>query len=158
MIKLKKLNMHKFIFIINLLILPIIILFNINLNNKNTLIKEDKNSLLIKVEDSNNTKNIDCSSILEKLSEKPYVSVKSIENENNNIYVKLKHCGNKEELKDFLNSVNSSKYFRSIKNLSINNTKTENNIDENNDNKESSINDNEEKQVDITLEYSKNLN
>ncbi|WP_310942878.1 hypothetical protein [Clostridium sporogenes] len=154
----KKLNMHKFIFIINLLILPIIILFNINLNNKNTLIKEDKNSLLIKVEDSNNTKNIDCSSILEKLSEKPYVSVKSIENENNNIYVKLKHCGNKEELKDFLNSVNSSKYFRSIKNLSINNTKTENNIDENNDNKESSINDNEEKQVDITLEYSKNLN
>ncbi|ENK1242446.1 hypothetical protein AB2063_000566 [Clostridium botulinum] len=145
----KKLNMHKFIFIINLLILPIIILFNINLNNKNTLIKEDKNSLLIKVEDSNNTKNIDCSSILEKLSEKPYVSVKSIENENNNIYVKLKHCGNKEELKEFLNSVNSSKYFRSIKNLSINNTKSENNIDENN---------NEEKQVDITLEYSKNLN
>lgn len=141
--------MHKFIFIINLLILPIIILFNINLNNKNTLIKEDKNSLLIKVEDGNNTKNIDCSSILEKLSEKPYVSVKSIENENNNIYVKLKHCGNKEELKEFLNSVNSSKYFRSIKNLSINNTKSENNIDENN---------NEEKQVDITLEYSKNLN
>ncbi|MGO5066291.1 MULTISPECIES: hypothetical protein [unclassified Clostridium] len=152
----KRLNMHKFIFIINLLILPIIILFNINLNNKSTLIKEEKNNLLIKVENSNITKNIDCAYILEKLSEKPYVSVKSIEDEKNNIYVNLKHYGNKEELKEFFNSVNSSKHFKSIKNLSINNTKIENNIDENNDNKDSSINDNEEKQVDITLEYSKN--
>ncbi|EJP6473389.1 hypothetical protein ACFLKB_12240 [Clostridium sp. FAM 1755] len=153
----KKLNMHKFIFIINLLILPIIILFNINLNNKSTLIKEEKNNLLTKVENSNTTKNIDCAYILEKLSEKPYVSVKSIEDEKNNIYVNLKYYGNKEELKEFFNSVNSSKHFKSIKNLSINNTKIENNIDES-DKKDSSINDNEEKQIDITLEYSKNLN
>jgi hypothetical protein len=154
-IKLKKLNICKFIFIINLLILSIIISFNINLNNKSALIKEERNNLLTELKNTKNDENINCAYILEKLSEKPCVSVKSVENEKNHIYVNLKYYGNKEELKNFIKSVISSKYFKSIKNLSINKGKIENNSDENNN---GNSNNNEEEKADIILEYSKKLN
>ncbi len=97
----KRLNIYRIVFIINLLILPTIILFNINLNNKVSLIEEEKNRLQLSFQNANSVKSIDCTYILEKLSENPYVSVKSIESEKNNIYVNLKYYGDNEDLKNF---------------------------------------------------------
>ncbi len=48
MIKLKRLNVYRIVFIINLLILPTIILFNINLNNKVSLREEEKKQAAVK--------------------------------------------------------------------------------------------------------------
>ncbi|HDK7158890.1 TPA: hypothetical protein PTV34_000139 [Clostridium botulinum] len=163
----KRLNIYRIVFIINLLILPIIILFNMNLNNKVSLVQEERNKLQLSFQNSNGIKSIDCTYILEKLSENPYVSVKKIENEKNNIYVSLNYYGDKEELKKFLISVNSSKNFKSIKNLSMNTKKIENNsngnhnrYDNESDEKINNNSDNneEEKQTDITLQYAKKLN
>ncbi|MCS4515609.1 hypothetical protein JTS93_01540 [Clostridium botulinum] len=41
----KRLNIYRIVFIISLLILPIIILFNMNLNNKINLVQEERNKL-----------------------------------------------------------------------------------------------------------------
>ncbi|MCW6093543.1 hypothetical protein LAV60_10190 [Clostridium sporogenes] len=163
MIKLKRLNIYRIVFIINLLILPAIILFNINLNNKVSLIEEEKNRLQLSFQNINSVKSIDCTYILEKLSENPYVSVKSIENEKNNIYVNLKYYGDNEDLKKFLSNVNSSKNFRSIKNLNMNTKKVKNSTNENNnkygnesgEEVNNSYSNEEEKQVDIILQYVK---
>lgn len=163
MIKLKRLNIYRIIFIINLLILPTIILFNINLNNKVSLREEEKNRMQLSFQNIKSVKNIDCTYILEKLSENPYVSVKSIENEKNNIYVNLKYYGDNEDLKKFLGNVNSSKNFRSIKNLNMNTKKIKNSTNENNnkygnesdEEVNNSYSNDEEKQVDITLQYVK---
>ncbi|KEI78757.1 hypothetical protein N452_09150 [Clostridium botulinum A2 117] len=163
----KRLNIYRIVFIISLLILPIIILFNMNLNNKVSLVQEERNKLQLSFQNSNSIKSIDCTYILEKLSENPYVSVKKIENEKNNIYVSLNYYGDKEELKKFLSSVNSSKNFKSIKNLSMNTKKIENNnngnhnrYDNESDEKINNNSDNneEEQQTDITLQYAKKLN
>nr|WP_231701358.1 hypothetical protein [Clostridium botulinum] len=163
MIKLKRLNIYRIVFIINLLILPTIILFNINLNNKISLREEEKNRLQLSFQNINSVKSIDCTYILEKLSENPCVSVKSIENEKNNIYVNLKYYGDNEDLKKFLSNVNASKNFRSIKNLNMNTKKIKNSTNENNnkygnesdEEVNNSYSNEEEKQVDITLQYVK---
>ncbi|NFT32931.1 hypothetical protein FDF40_16155, partial [Clostridium sporogenes] len=107
---------------------------------------------------ANSVKSIDCTYILEKLSENPYVSVKSIESEKNNIYVNLKYYGDNEDLKKFLSNVNSSKNFRSIKNLNMNTKKIKNSTNGNESGEEvnNSYSNEEEKQVDITLQYVKN--
>ncbi|MBU5300651.1 hypothetical protein KQI45_11235 [Clostridium sporogenes] len=159
----KRLNIYRIVFIINLLILPTIILFNINLNNKISLREEEKNRLQLSFQNINSVKSIDCTYILEKLSENPCVSVKSIENEKNNIYVNLKYYGDNEDLKKFLSNVNASKNFRSIKNLNMNTKKIKNSTNENNnkygnesgEEVNNSYSDEEEKQVDITLQYVK---
>ncbi|EJE7235764.1 hypothetical protein ACXATD_003316 [Clostridium sporogenes] len=159
----KRLNIYRIVFIINLLILPTIILFNINLNNKVSLREEEKNRLQLSFQNINSVKSIDCTYILEKLSENPCVSVKSIENEKNNIYVNLKYYGDNEDLKKFLGNVNSSKNFRSIKNLNMNTKKIKNSTNENNnkygnesdEEVNNSYSNEEEKQVDITLQYVK---
>nr|WP_242992576.1 hypothetical protein [Clostridium botulinum] len=111
----KRLNIYIIVFIINLLILPIIILFNMNLNNKVSLVQEERNKLQLSFQNSNSIKSIDCTYILEKLSKNPYVSVKKIENEKNNIDVSLNYYGDKEQLKKFLSSVNSSKTLKVLK-------------------------------------------
>ncbi|EJO5346976.1 hypothetical protein NRP93_001042 [Clostridium botulinum] len=162
----KKLNICKFILIINLLIFPFNIVMNTNLNNNINVVEEEKNKFQIKANNSKNIESIDCSYILENLGKSPYTNVKSIENEKNNIYVNLNYYGKNEELKNFLQKASSSKNFKGIKNLNMSTNKTNENNNENHnlyhknneDNFDDDGSDYEERQVDITLEYEKNLN
>lgn len=170
----KRVNICKFISILNLLIFPVIILFNIYLNYETSIVNEEKERLKLQCENINHIVSIDCTYILESLEKDSHIAVKSIENENNNMYVNLRYYGNNEELKEFLKDVNSSKNFKGIKSLSINNTsvkelnenyhsnineKTEDSNDSNKEYNKEQYNESNNKyqQIDITLQYIKRL-